>query len=78
MEFVTELISSCGQGLASIAGQAGGLPASLFLVGVAGSFAHCAGMCGPFVLSQVMSDAERRPVQAYLSSSMTSWIFLAA
>lgn len=29
-----------------------GLPASLFLLGLAGGFSHCAGMCGPFVLSQ--------------------------
>lgn len=29
-----------------------GLPASLFLLGLVGGFSHCAGMCGPFVLSQ--------------------------
>ncbi|HLJ21461.1 MAG TPA: sulfite exporter TauE/SafE family protein [Stellaceae bacterium] len=30
-----------------------GLGGSLFLVGLAGSIAHCAAMCGPFVLAQV-------------------------
>jgi hypothetical protein len=31
----------------------GGLLLSLFLTGLVGSLSHCAGMCGPFVLSQV-------------------------
>jgi sulfite exporter TauE/SafE len=65
MDFVADLISSCRQGLASFAGQAGGLPVALFFVGVAGSLVHCAGMCGPFALGQVMSDAERHPAAAY-------------
>lgn len=30
-----------------------GVIASLFVVGLAGSIGHCAGMCGPFVLAQV-------------------------
>jgi sulfite exporter TauE/SafE len=30
-----------------------GVVASLFIVGLAGSIAHCAAMCGPFVLAQV-------------------------
>lgn len=34
-----------------------GLPAALFLVGLAGSFIHCLGMCGPFVLGQVAARA---------------------
>jgi sulfite exporter TauE/SafE len=65
MEFVADLISSCGRALSALAGQPGGLPVSLFFAGVAGSLVHCAGMCGPFVLSQVMSDAERRPAASY-------------
>lgn len=32
-----------------------GLIGSLFVVGLAGSIAHCAAMCGPFVLAQVPS-----------------------
>lgn len=33
-----------------------GLPAGLFLAGLAGGFTHCAGMCGPFVLAQMNAD----------------------
>lgn len=36
-----------------------GVPASLFLAGLAGSVVHCIGMCGPFVLGQVMSGLDR-------------------
>ena len=59
MDFVTDIISACRHGLISLGTQAGGLPASLFVAGFAGSLVHCVGMCGPFVLGQVMSDAER-------------------
>ena len=59
MDFVTETISACRHGLANLGAQPGGLPVSLFLVGLAGSLVHCVGMCGPFVLGQVMSDVER-------------------
>ena len=65
MDFAADLISSCRHGLASLAGQPGGLPVSLFFAGVAGSLVHCAGMCGPFVLGQVVSDAERHPASSY-------------
>ena len=34
---------------------------SLFLAGLAGSAAHCVGMCGPFVLSQVTARLENVP-----------------
>ncbi len=34
---------------------------SLFLAGLAGSATHCAGMCGPFVLSQVTARLESIP-----------------
>jgi sulfite exporter TauE/SafE len=43
----------------------GGMPASLFVVGLAGSLVHCVGMCGPFVLGQVMGDVERAPARSY-------------
>ena len=59
MDFVSEIISACRHGLANLGTQPGGLPVSLFLAGLAGSLVHCAGMCGPFVLGQVMADAER-------------------
>lgn len=38
------------------------LPVFLFLAGLAGGFLHCAGMCGPFVLSQVGAGLARRPL----------------
>ena len=44
--------------------QQGGLIASLFIAGLAGSFGHCAAMCGPFVLSQVACRLEAVPAQA--------------
>lgn len=65
MDLVADLISSCRQGLAVFAGQSGGLPVALFFAGLAGSLVHCVGMCGPFVLGQVMSDAECRPTGTY-------------
>lgn len=65
MDFVADLISSCHHGLATFAGQRGGLPTSLFFAGLAGSLVHCVGMCGPFVLGQVMSDVECRPAGTY-------------
>ncbi len=46
----------------------GGLLSSLFLTGLIGSASHCAGMCGPFVLSQVAARMEKLPVER-----MTEW-----
>ena len=34
---------------------------SLFIAGLAGSLAHCVGMCGPFVLSQVTARLQDQP-----------------
>ena len=39
----------------------GGTLAGLFLTGLIGSLTHCAGMCGPFVLSQVAARLETVP-----------------
>ncbi len=40
-----------------------GVAASLFTVGLAGSMAHCAAMCGPFVLAQVpVADGTTGPM----------------
>jgi sulfite exporter TauE/SafE len=58
MEFVFQALAACRDGLAHSAVPPVGLAASLFLAGLGGSALHCVGMCGPFVLSQVMSDAE--------------------
>ena len=41
----------------------GGLLTGLFLTGVIGSVSHCAGMCGPFVLSQVAARLESLPAE---------------
>jgi sulfite exporter TauE/SafE len=50
----------------------GGLIGSLFLTGLLGSLSHCAGMCGPFVLSQVAARLEAVP-----ASRMSEWHRLA-
>lgn len=58
----------CGHGLAAFAAPLRGLPGgvigpviALFLAGLAGSPAHCAAMCGPFVLGQVSDRLARVP-----------------
>jgi sulfite exporter TauE/SafE len=50
----------------------GGLLASLFAAGLFGGVSHCAGMCGPFVLSQVAARLEATP-----ASRMSEWHRLA-
>jgi uncharacterized protein len=57
MEWIFQAIAACRDGLAHVAGVSGLAP-SLFLAGLGGSALHCIGMCGPFVLGQVMSDAQ--------------------
>jgi sulfite exporter TauE/SafE len=39
----------------------GGLLTSLFIAGLLGSMTHCVGMCGPFVIGQVIARLEARP-----------------
>ena len=58
MEFVFQAIAACRDGLAHVVEPPAGLALSLFLAGLGGSAMHCIGMCGPFVLGQVMADAE--------------------
>ena len=58
MDSISELTALCGQGLRSLSSLPAGLPLSLFLAGLAGSLVHCVGMCGPFVLTQVIADAD--------------------
>lgn len=65
MDFIMDVISACRQGLAHVAAQPAGLPGALFFAGLAGSLVHCVGMCGPFVLGQVMADAEKGAVGSY-------------
>lgn len=45
----------------TVATEHGGLLSSLFAAGLFGSFTHCVGMCGPFVLSQTMTRLEAVP-----------------
>lgn len=64
METFSQLVALCRSALSSGFWPDGisaitSLPASLFLAGLVGGALHCAGMCGPFALSQVMADAER-------------------
>lgn len=58
MEFVFHALASCRDGLSGLAASPFGLPLSLFLGGLAASALHCVGMCGPFVLGQVIAGAE--------------------
>ena len=52
---------------------AASLPLALFLAGLAGGALHCAGMCGPFVLGQVMVCAAVLPAVNFNSEpSMSS------
>lgn len=52
-------LSQCHQALAGN----GPLVASLGLAGLVGGASHCAGMCGPFVLSQVGARLEAVPLE---------------
>ncbi|UYN98020.1 MAG: sulfite exporter TauE/SafE family protein [Enhydrobacter sp.] len=47
----------CRAALGDAGRSTAGLPLSLFLIGLAGSVVHCVGMCGPFVLGQVVAGA---------------------
>jgi sulfite exporter TauE/SafE len=57
MELIFEMVAACRQGIAHFGGAPGALAVPLFLAGLVGSAVHCAGMCGPFVIGQVMADA---------------------
>ncbi len=45
----------------SVAVEHGALLTSLFVAGLFGSISHCIGMCGPFVLGQVVARLEATP-----------------
>ncbi len=47
-----------------------GLIGSLFVVGLAGSIAHCAAMCGPFVLAQVPADGRSKGGAALMRGAL--------
>jgi uncharacterized protein len=59
MEFAFRMMALCRAGLTEIGEPSAAVAASLFIVGLAGSALHCAGMCGPFVLGQVAADGAR-------------------
>lgn len=61
MDIISRFFAMCGDGLMAAASMPLGLPAALLLAGLAGSLVHCVGMCGPFVLGQVMASAEQQP-----------------
>lgn len=61
-----------------------GLPVSLFLAGLVGGFTHCAGMCSPFVLSQVKEGHNVRMARLrgalllpYHAGRMVTYVLLA-
>ena len=58
MDVFSHFLAVCRSGLATLSVDGGSLPVSLFLAGLAGSLVHCVGMCGPFVLGQVVSGIE--------------------
>jgi sulfite exporter TauE/SafE len=66
--------------------DAGGIAAALALAGFAGSFLHCAAMCGPFVMAQTLARMEAAPLQRlqgavllpYHLGRATSYILLGA
>jgi uncharacterized protein len=59
MDIISRFFAMCGDGLMAAASMPLGLPAALLLAGLAGSLVHCVGMCGPFVLGQVMASVEQ-------------------
>jgi sulfite exporter TauE/SafE len=65
MNVFSELLALCHAGLDAAAGTPLSLPVSLFLMAIAGSLVHCSAMCGPFVLGQVVADAETVPASGY-------------
>jgi len=65
MDTISGFLAMCGDGLMTAASTPLGLPAALLLAGLAGSLVHCVGMCGPFVLGQVMASVEQPGERSY-------------
>lgn len=65
MQALAELTAFCRQELHALSAWQLGLPLALFIAGLAGSLVHCVGMCGPFVLAQVVSDVEGARGKSY-------------
>jgi len=64
------LVALCGGG--SIAGSGPALLFGLLAAGAAGGVAHCAAMCGPFVLGQVSDRLARIPIGQLCESARLS------
>lgn len=64
MDYDPQLLDALAFGIAhckAVAIENGALMTSLFVAGLVGSASHCVGMCGPFVLGQVVARMERTP-----------------
>ena len=75
MDQETLLLAALASGLhqcKAVFVEDGGLLLGLLMTGLIGGATHCAGMCGPFVLSQVTARLEARP-----ASRMREWHRLA-
>ncbi|MBT7291796.1 MAG: sulfite exporter TauE/SafE family protein, partial [Rhodospirillaceae bacterium] len=58
-----ENMTLAGGGVLSLFGiplESAGIALALFVAGLVGSFSHCAGMCGPFVLAQSTTNSARK------------------
>lgn len=61
-----------------------GLTLTLFIAGLAGGFLHCAAMCGPFVIAQVLARADggltlaRAHLLSYHLGRATTYVLLGA
>lgn len=66
MDSTPQLLDALVFGIAhcrTVAVEHGALLSSLFLAGLVGSASHCVGMCGPFVLGQVVARLEATPAR---------------
>jgi hypothetical protein len=61
--FIAGLLAAASAHCQAIAVEHGGMLTTLLVAGLLGGVTHCAGMCGPFVLSQTMARLERVPAR---------------
>ena len=52
-----------------------GVALALLLAGFAGSFAHCAAMCGPFVVAQAVQRFDREPLRRLAGAALLPYHF---
>ncbi len=58
---IFELLGAAAVECHTVVTTNGGLLTSLFAAGLLGSMTHCVGMCGPFVIGQLVARLEARP-----------------